>query len=174
MIFTVAIIAVLCSAPIASGVCPAQGNGTPEPAVSRYQQINADELTDPIARAAIQSCLNNISIGLHNYYLAGSCKQITELRPSLAYDSGYYLIQVVSGAVGVYCEMSTNNTFGQSGGWMRIANVDMRNNQSQCPPGLVYNVTEGRRLSQTKTCSRMLFNYIQYSGEWSTGRSVVK
>ena len=29
---------------------------------------------------------------------------------------------------------------------MRIANVDMRNNQSQCPPGLVYIVTEGRRL----------------------------
>ena len=30
---------------------------------------------------------------------------------------------------------------------MRIANVDMRNNQSQCPLGqLVYNVTEERRL----------------------------
>ena len=88
MIFTVAIIAVLCSAPIASGVCPAQGNGTPKPAVSRYQQINADELTDPIARAAIQSYLNNISIRLHNYRLAASCKQIAELRPS--HDSGYY------------------------------------------------------------------------------------
>ena len=35
----------------------------------------------------------------------------------------------------------------RSGGWMRIANVDMRNNQSQCPPGeLVYSVVERRRL----------------------------
>ena len=29
---------------------------------------------------------------------------------------------------------------------MRIANVDMRINHSQCPPGLVYNVTEGYQL----------------------------
>ena len=31
----------------------------------------------------------------------------------------------------VYCEMGTN---GRSGGWMRIANVDMKNNQLLCPP----------------------------------------
>ena len=83
-------------------------------------------------------------LGLAPEYAASSCKQIAELKPR--YDSGYYWIQGVSGAVGVYCEMGTNNEFGQSGGWMRIADVDMRNNHSQCPPGLVYNVTEGRRL----------------------------
>ena len=75
---------------------------------------------------------------------AVSCKKIAELRPN--YDSGYYWIQGTSGVVKVYCEIGTNNTFGESGGWMRIANVDMRNHQSQCSPGLVYNVTEERRL----------------------------
>ena len=64
----------------------------------------------------------------------------------LSYQSGYYWIQGVAEVVGVYCEMEPNNDFGQSGGWMKIANVDMRNNHSHCPPGLVYNVTEGRRL----------------------------
>ena len=58
--------------------------------------------------------------------------------------------------------MGTNNSFGQSGGWMRIANVDMRNNQSQCPPGrLVYSVTEGRRLCRKPSlapgCSSTIF-----------------
>ena len=58
--------------------------------------------------------------------------------------------------------MGTNNTFGQSGGWMRIANVDMRNNQSQRPPGLVYNITEGRRLCRKPSlapgCSSTTFS----------------
>ena len=89
-----------------------------------------------------------------------SCKIIAELRPS--YESGYYWIEGVSGAVEVYCEMGTNNGFGQSGGWMRIANVDMRNNHSQCPPRLVYNVTEGRRLCRKPSlapgCSSTTFS----------------
>ena len=52
---------------------------------------------------------------------------------------------------------------------MRIANVDMRNNHSQCPPGLVYNVTEGRRLchklSLAPGCSSSMFSTlgVEYS-----------
>ena len=45
---------------------------------------------------------------------------------------------------------------------MTIANVDMRNNDSQCPPGLVYSVTEGKRLyrkqSLDRGCSSTTFN----------------
>ena len=45
---------------------------------------------------------------------------------------------------------------------MRIANVDMSNNHSQCPPGLVYNVTEGRRLCRKPSlapgCSSTTFS----------------
>ena len=160
MILTAAIVAVLCS-PIVSGVCPTQGNGSPSPAVIRYQPIGIDRITDPMTRTTIQNYLNNVHIEVSLDNLAVSCKQIAELKPN--YDSGYYWIQGVSGAVGVYCEMDTNNMFGQSGGWMRIANVDMRNNDSQCPPGLVYNVTEGRRLCRKPErlfpgCSSTTFN----------------
>ena len=125
---------------------------------------NALQLIENIIKKEIHTNLMKTYLGLAPEYAASSCKQVAELKPE--YNSGYYWIQGVSGAVGVYCEMETNNTFGQSGGWMRIINVDMRNNHSQCPPGLVYNVTEGRRLhvSQAKPCSRMLFNYIQHSG----------
>ena len=159
MIFTGVIIAVLCS-PIASAVCLAQGNSNPIQAVVHYQHINTDEITDPIARTAIQNYLDSVSIGLRHYRSDASCKQIAELKPY--YESGYYLIRGVSGAIWVYCEMGTNNEFGQSGGWMRIANVDMRNNHSQCPPGLVYNVTEGRRLCRKPNlapgCSSTIFS----------------
>ena len=52
---------------------------------------------------------------------------------------------------------------------MRIANVDMRNNHSQCPPGLVYNVTQGKKLcrkpSPAPGCSSTTFNTqgVEYS-----------
>ena len=142
MITTAAIIVIALSSSYTyvNGICPAQENGTT--VVLRYQRISSDGLSDTIINASIQNFLEKID----NFgsIPGASCKQIAELRPS--YNSGYYWIQGASGTVEVYCEMGTNNTFGQSGGWMRIANVDMRNNHSQCPPGLVYNVTEGRRL----------------------------
>ena len=52
--------------------------------------------------------------------------------------SGYYWISNKSGSaspVRVYCSMSL--TCGnQTGGWMRVANIDMRNNSHTCPSGL--------------------------------------
>ena len=159
MIFIAAIITVLCS-PIVSGVCPAQGNSNPMQTVVHYQLTITDEIPDPKLRTAVQRYLDNVSIGIRHFYSATSCKQIAELN--LYSESGYYSIQGMSGAVWVYCEMGTNNRFGQSGGWMRIANVDMRNDDSQCPPGLVYNVTEGRRLCRKPSlapgCSSTTFS----------------
>ena len=120
---------------------------------------NAMQLIEDIIKQEIHSNLLKMYLGLAPEYAASSCKQIAELKSH--YNSGYYWVQGTSGAVGVYCEMGTNNVFDQSGGWMRIANVDMRSNQSQCPPGLVYNVTEGRRLCRKQNlvpgCSSTTF-----------------
>ena len=42
-----------------------------------------------------------------------------------------------------------DNKFGQPGGWMRIANVDMKNNQLRCPPDWsTVSLTERGRLGQ--------------------------
>ena len=111
-----------------------------------YQQISTDDLNDTAIKTAIQNYLAKIYLGLAPEYAAVSCKHTAELKPH--YDSGYYWIKGVSGAVGVYCEM--NPPFGaESGGWMRIADIDTRNYHSRCPPGLIINVTEG-----TKFCSK--------------------
>ena len=148
-----AIIAV-CSS-YANSICPARESNTT--LVVPNLRIYSNGLSDETIRSVIQKfqawkkeILDNPAI---------SCNKIVELNPS--YGSGYYWIQGGTEVV-VYCEMGPNNTFGQSGGWMRIANVDMRNNHSQCPPGLVYNVTEGRRLCRKPSlapgCSSTTFS----------------
>ena len=49
--------------------------------------------------------------------------------------SGYYWIGEVGSAVRVYCNMSL--TCGNlTGGWMRVANIDMTNTTQNCPSGL--------------------------------------
>ena len=143
----------------ANGICPPREKNTI--VVLPYERISSGNTTVNI-RSAIQSTLARVyNFGSTQDNPAASCKQIAGLRPS--FDSGNFWIQGVSGAVEVYCEMGTNNEFGQSGGWMRIANVDMRKNDSQqCPPGLVYNVTEGRRLCRKPSlapgCSSTIFS----------------
>ena len=149
---------VLCSMS-ANGICPLRENGTT--VVLPFQQINIDGLNDTRIKTELEQFLaSNFKITFTPEYPTASCKQIAEFN--LHYDSGYYWIQGASGAVEVYCEMDTNNTFGQSGSWMRIANVDMSNSDSQCPPGLVYNVIEGRRLCRKPSldpgCSSTTFS----------------
>ena len=66
---------------------------------------------------------------------ATSCKDLLEEYPRAP--SGYYWISKSGSAspVRVYCSMSL--TCGnQTGGWMRVANIDMRNNSHTCPSGL--------------------------------------
>ena len=66
---------------------------------------------------------------------ATSCKDLLEEHPRAP--SGYYWISKSgsSSPVRVYCSMSL--TCGnQTGGWMRVANIDMRNNSHTCPSGL--------------------------------------
>lgn len=69
-------------------------------------------------------------------FAADSCKQIAELSPHSC-DSGYYWIKGESGPVEVYCAINPER-FEERGGWMRVANVDMRNNKTACPKELVY------------------------------------
>ena len=65
---------------------------------------------------------------------AASCKAIYDAY-SVA-QSDYYWIKTSSGSpVRMYCKMDANYT-GYTGGWMRVAHIDMRNSSHQCPSGL--------------------------------------
>ena len=68
------------------------------------------------------------------HILAHSCAALIALPPSSP--SGYYWVRTSNGsAVRVYCDM-TRSCGGVTGGWMRVAELDMTNSSHQCPSGL--------------------------------------
>ncbi len=95
---------------------------------------------------------------------ANSCKDLHKSNPKAS--SGYYWIKQSSGSpVRVYCSMS--GTCGnETGGWMRVANIDMRNTSQSCPRGLSLISSPKRVCDITSTgCVSNNFNALgfQYS-----------
>ena len=65
------------------------------------------------------------------YPTVDSCAALLSSSPS-----GYYMVRATNGsAVRVYCDM-TRSCGGVTGGWMRIAHLDMTNSSHQCPSSL--------------------------------------
>ena len=64
----------------------------------------------------------------------GSRKTIYDDNPHA--ESGYYWIGTQGSPVNVYCNMNATSSGGLTGGWMRVAYIDMRNTSHQCPSGL--------------------------------------
>ena len=70
--------------------------------------------------------------GQLSIYPAASCAALPPSSPS-----GYYWVRASDGsAVSVYCNM-TLSCGGVTGGWMRVAELDMTNSSHQCPSGLM-------------------------------------
>ena len=73
---------------------------------------------------------------------ASSCAAI--LQANLLSPSDYYWVQSSNGSsIRIYCDM-TRTCGNITGGWMRVAKLDMTKNFSQCPPGLCLNSTSPR------------------------------
>ena len=51
-------------------------------------------------------------------------------------ESGYYWIGTQGSPVNVYCNMNATSSGELTGGWMRVAYIDMRNTSHQCPSEL--------------------------------------
>jgi hypothetical protein len=67
-----------------------------------------------------------------------SCVALNDLPWSSP--SGYYWVRASnSSAVRVYCDM-TRSCGGVTGGWMRVAELDMRNSSHRCPSGLQFSM----------------------------------
>ena len=71
-----------------------------------------------------------------------SCADI-QMKDS-AISSGYYWIELTNGSsIRVYCDM-TRTCGGVTGGWMRVAELNMMRTSSQCPPNLCLNIAHPR------------------------------
>ena len=97
--------------------------------------------------------------GLLITFPAASCASVLLFAPSLP--SGYYWIRSSNGsAVRVYCDM-TRSCGNITGGWMRVAELDMTDTAIQCPSSLRLRTSPRRtcvaRRSSSATCSSVTF-----------------
>ena len=137
---------------------------------STYQQLRQeytalDNKTQKL-NTSTQLLFNRLRepFGQFSFYPAASC---ADLSPS--FPSGYYWVRASNGsAVSVYCDM-TLSCGGVTGGWMRVAELDMTNSSHQCPSGLRDRNDAGYRTcvpnSNSATCSSVTFlvNTFSYS-----------
>ena len=105
--------------------------------------------------------LGDVLPGQHAALASPSC---AALPPSSA--SGYYWVTASNGsAVRVYCDM-TRSCGNITGGWARVAELDMTNSSHQCPSGLTQhndsNIRTCRRMESSGGCSSVMIN-IPYS-----------
>ena len=83
-----------------------------------------------------------------------SCASIPSYCPS-----GYYLTVTVDGSVeGIFCDM-TLSCGNITGGWMRVAKLNMTDTSQQCPSGLVENNETGIRQCQAEGVGCLSVNY---------------
>ena len=93
------------------------------------------------------SAIENQTMAILQNYPIASCAVILQFAPSSP--SGHYLIRSSNGsAVRVYCDM-TRSCGNITGGWVRVVELDMRDNSSsQCPSDL----RMGTACNTTRTC----------------------
>ena len=66
---------------------------------------------------------------------ATSCKEIHDCDPTAP--SWYYWVSTTTGPLQVYCHMNTNNCGDITGGWTRVAHINMSEPQQTCPSPLL-------------------------------------
>ena len=90
-----------------------------------------------------------------------SCATLIALSPSSS--SGYYWVRASNGsAVRVYCDM-TRSCGGVTGGWVRVAELDMTNRSHQCPSQLQEHTNTNGRTCRIEPEIAMCSPTITYS-----------
>ena len=82
---------------------------------------------------------------------ATSCKEIYECNSTAP--SGYYWVRNATGQLQVFCDMDTTNCGSITGGWMRVAHIDMTNPANTCPENLTYTVQSSTRMCRSSHTS---------------------
>ena len=102
---------------------------------------------------------DELSVLIQCQLVATSCKELYQCNP--ATPSGYYNIGTPQGVERVYCEMNTTNCGSITGGWMKVANIDMTDVSNTCPQGLTYTVQSSIRMCRsshtTAGCTSVTF-----------------
>ena len=133
-------------APGSDGRNGSDGSPAPPGTVSDavIEQLRGDILKD------IQKLL--ICKGISQTNPATSCKEIYQCNPTAP--SGYYWVRNATGdATQVFCEMNTTNCGNITGGWMRVAYINMTDAANSCPVGLTYYTQNSTRICSSSISS---------------------
>ena len=138
-------------------------------------QIQTQQLADSLGRLAQYPAIP-----------VPSCAALPPSSPS-----GYYWVRASNGsAVRVYCDM-IRSCGGVTGGWMRVAELDMTNSSHQCPSGLRQRTDSNMRIcvsasssfcssdiytvsiGYTRVCGRIIGYQIGHTNAFSTALSSI-
>ena len=101
---------------------------------------------------------DQLGIAFRTFYSFHHPPSCAALPPS--FPSGYYWVRASNGsAVRVYCDM-TRSCGGVTGGWRRVAELDMTNSSHQCPSVLQQRYDSNKRTCGISTtgCFRVTFS----------------
>ena len=90
-----------------------------------------------------------------------SCKELYQRNP--ATPSGYYNIATPQGVERVYCEMNTTNCGNITGGWTRVAFIDMTDPGNSCPPELTPETQSSIQMCRSLRSGRGCTAFINYT-----------
>jgi len=126
-----------------------------------------DKIDTDVKGEAKDTILPSLVVGSQQN-TAKSCSEISELKPGQS--SGYYWVRSHNGtAVQVYCDMDRVCGCSSTGGWMRIAHLNMSDVSQQCPDAWRLVTTPrrmcGRKTTQKGGCDSAIFptHGLQYS-----------
>ena len=118
------------------------------------QQLKEDILEEIRDEISMLNCCNVSDLrgnqrvqcnGTSVDYPATSCREIYECDPTTP--SGNYLIRTATGgAIQVYCQMSTTKCGDITGGWTRVAYIDMTDPLQTCPENLTFTIQSSKRM----------------------------
>ena len=91
---------------------------------------------------------------------ATSCKELYQCNP--ATPSGYYNITTPQGVERVYCQMNTTNCGNITGGWTRVAFIDMTDSGNSCPPEFTPETQSSIRMCRSSRSGRGCTAFINY------------
>ena len=88
-------------------------------------------------------------------YSANSCAELAEREPDIPSGS-YWILNSTRSPVQVFCEMGEvfPSSLNVTGGWVRVANLNMTDTNQQCPENLNLSYTNPIRLCGRRTDSR--------------------
>lgn len=135
--------------------------------VSRQSISNLKE-RELMLNNTVQQLINSLEIpGLYQTLPASSCAAILEVLPTSP--SGYYWVRSSTGStLRVYCDM-TRTCDRMTGGWTRVAKLNMTDTTNYCPTNLTEEVFSSIRTCSPRTmdatCTSVYYNLdkIEYS-----------